>query len=115
MEKVNLYKQIVFEVFSEIFAITPNEEGIERQLIADMERGHFVLFSIGWYQKEYYREYIPFLHVNVKDTGKVYIEHDGTSLTVADLLIEKGIPSHDIVLAFHSPNRRSLIKDFAIA
>ena len=114
MEKVSIYKQLVFEVFSEIFAMTPNENGIERQLIADMERGHFVLFSIGWYQ-EYHREYIPFLHVDIKDTGKVYIEHDGTSLVVADWLIEKGIPSLDIVLAFQAPFRRKLIKDFAVS
>lgn len=113
MEKVTQYKQIVFDVFSEIYAMTPNEEGIERQLIADMERGHFVLFSMGWYQ-EYKREYIPFLHVDVKENGRVYIEHDGTDLIVADWLIERGIPSQDIVLAFHAPFRRAMIKDFAL-
>ena len=92
--------------------MTPNENGIEREFIADMERGHFVLFSIGWYQ-EYHREYIPFLHVNVKENGRVYIEHDGTSLVVADWFIERGVPSQEIVLAFHAPFRRGLMKDFA--
>lgn len=112
MEKITQYKQIVYDLVSEIFAMTPNENGIERHLIADMERGHFVLFSIGWYQ-EYHREYIPFLHLRVTANGRVYIEHDGTSLVVADLLVERGIPTHDIVLAWHAPFRRIHLKEFA--
>lgn len=66
----------------------------------DNERGHYLLFSIGWPND--HREYLPFVHIDVQPSGKVYIQHDGTDLKIALLLVEKGIPKHDIVLAFQA-------------
>lgn len=113
MEKINEYKKIVRDLCSEIAAMSPSDEQVETQLVMDDERGHFLLFSVGWEQD--YREYTPFVHIDVKPNGKVLIQHDGTDLKIALLLAEKGIPKSDIVLAFHPQHQRALLPDFAVA
>ena len=61
------------------------------------------------------RIYLPFVHIDVRPDGKVWIQHDGTDLRIADQLVERGIPKHQIVLGFKSPDTRRLIDDFAVA
>ena len=48
------------------------------------------------------REFGCILHLDIKD-GKVWIQHDGTEVGIANQLVELGVPKHDIVLAFHEP------------
>lgn len=112
MDKIILYKNIVREIIEEIAIMTPSDEETETQVLIDDERGHYVLFSIGWH--EITREYVPFVHLDVRQTGKVWIQQDSTTLKIALWLIEKGIPKEDIVLAFHAKERRELIPDFAV-
>lgn len=113
MEKVKAYKKIVSEIVSEIGGWMPEDEpNVETQIIQDHEAGHYLLFDVGW-EKEAGRTYLPFVHVDVKSTGKVWIQHDGTDLKIALLLHEKGIPKSDIVLGFRSPKRRELMPEFA--
>jgi hypothetical protein len=38
--------------------------------------------------------------------GKIWIQHNGTEDPIASQLVAKGVPKEDIVLGFHSPNRR---------
>ena len=45
---------------------------------------------------------------------KFWIEHDGTDLKVAELLVEKGIDKKNIVLAWHPAYRRAMIPEFAV-
>ena len=111
MDKVEQYKVAVAEIIQEIGDMTPSDEQVETQIIMDYERGHFILFSVGWIKKD--REHNPFVHIDVKEDGKVWLQHDGTDLKIALCLMEKGIEKKDIVLAFHSPARRKLIPEFA--
>lgn len=104
MDKIARNKAIVRELVKEIADMTPSTEGVENQLIIDDERGHYILFSVGWEDKE--RHYATFVHIDVKSDGKVWLQHDGTDLKIALELIEKGIPKEEIVLAFHAPFRR---------
>jgi XisI protein len=113
MDKVNLYKEIVNSIAVEIAEMTPSDEISETQLIVDLERGHFVLFSLGWFGNQ--REYLPFVHIDVRSDAKICIQHDGTDLVLAQWLLDRGVPKHDIVLAYHAPARRELIPDFAQA
>jgi len=57
----------------------------------------------GWKGRQ--RNYGILIHINVKNQ-KVWIQHDGTEVGVANELIEMGIPKEDIVLGFHSPFMR---------
>ena len=112
MDKLNKYRSIVRDVIAEIAAMTPSDNNSETQIIMDDERGHYVLFSIGW--QDILREYLPFVHIDIKNDGKVWIQHDGTDLKIALWFVEKGIPKQDIVLAFQSLKRRKLLPEFAI-
>jgi hypothetical protein len=111
MEKVDRYKRIIQDLVREIADMSPSDEQIETQLIIDNERGHYLLFSVGW--EEDRREYATFVHLDVKADGKIWLQHDGTDLKIALLLAERGIPKSDIVLAFHAPHRRKLLPEFA--
>ncbi len=106
MEKKLIYKKAVKKLVEEIGAMAPSNADITTQIMVDEEHGHYVLFSTGWKNKG--RIYGPFVHIDVMDDGKVWLQHDGTDLVIAELLEEKGIPKEDIVLAFHAPFRRSL-------
>ncbi|WP_428843033.1 element excision factor XisI family protein [Sphaerothrix gracilis] len=35
---------------------------------------------------------------------KLELQHDGTEDAIAEQLIAKGVPKHDIVLAYHAPH-----------
>ena len=113
MDRIEHYKSIVREVLLSVAALTPSDEFSETQAILDNDGGHYLLFDIGWHGKK--RTYLPFLHVDVKPDGKVWIQHDGTDLVIAEQLVKKGIPKSDIVLGFHAPHVRPLIEDYAVA
>jgi hypothetical protein len=113
MEKITQYQTIITDLVKQIGAWVV-EDNIETQVIIDHENGHYLLFSVGWYENSK-REYAPFLHIDLKSSGKVYLQHDGTDLKVALLLAEKGIDKTDIVLAFHAPQRRQFVEGFALA
>lgn len=113
MDKLTTHKEIVRRVVTEIARMCPTDEQSETQLITDDEHGHYVLFSIGWYNNK--REYLPFVHLDVRPDGQVYVQHDGTDLVIAEWLVQEGIPKSEIVLAFHAPYRREDIEEYAVS
>ena len=113
MDRLTQHKAIVRQIMEDIARMTPSGEQSETQLIMDDERGHYLLFSVGWGLNR--REYVPFVHLDVRPDAKVHIQHDGTDLKLADRLVEEGIEKQHIVLAFQAPNRRKLIPDFALS
>ena len=113
MDKVSQYKKIVGEFASYIASISPSDDNVETQLITDDKHGHYLLFSVGW--ENTYREYAPFVHIDVKNDGKVWIQHDGTDLKIALLLAEKGIPKKDIVIGFRNVQQRQYLPEFAVS
>ncbi len=68
------------------------------------------MVHVGWSNKR--RVYGCVLHVDIKN-GKIWIQHDGTEGGIADELMDRGVPKHDIVLGFHSPFKRQFT-DFAV-
>ncbi|MCB9298392.1 MAG: XisI protein [Lewinellaceae bacterium] len=75
-------------------------------------RRHYLLFSNGG---EGERVYGCYLHIDVANDGKVWVQHDGTDVAIAEKLLEKGIPKIDIVLGFHAPFVRVDTEGFAVA
>ena len=112
MDRLTHHKAIVGRLVEEIASMSPSDDYSETQLIIDNERGHYLLFSVGWGHNR--REYVPFVHIDVRADAKVHIQHDGTDLKIAERLVEEGIKKQQIVLAFQSPERRKLIPDFAV-
>jgi hypothetical protein len=92
---------------------------VQTQLITDDDRGHYLLFSVGW--EEDNREYAPFLHIDVNNNGRVLIQHDGTDLKVALMLAGKGMPLFSKKrycpvfqkASFHPLHQRPLLPEFA--
>lgn len=113
MDKVKLYKSIVRNLVQEIGNMAnPSLKDIETETILDDEKGHYLLFSVGWHKLQWY--YGSFLHIDVKPDGKVWLQHDGTDLIIAQELVDRGIPKHDIVLGFKSPVEREWVEGFAV-
>lgn len=113
MDKVEKYSQIIQQMLEEIAAITPSEEGVDNQIIMDEKRGHYLLYSVGWEKNRWI--YGSYVHLDVKPDGKVWLQHDGTSLRIAEELHSRGIPKHDMVIGFHSPRSRADMEEYAVA
>jgi hypothetical protein len=113
MEKLNQYREIIKEALQEIALMFPKENEIEVETIFDDTHGHYLLLTVGWQNNQ--REYASILHIDLKPTGKVYLQHDGTDLEFALRLFEKGIPKSDMVVAYRSEQQRKFLTDFAEA
>ncbi|MEO0648788.1 MAG: XisI protein [Cyanobacteria bacterium J06650_10] len=85
------------------------EQEYDVQTIFDDEQGHYQLY-VGWRGNK--RDFGCVLHLDIKN-GKIWVQHDGTEVGIANQLVELGVPSQDIVLAFHEPEIRQFT-DFAV-
>lgn len=102
MEKIEKYKTIIKELLDEVAQAGARPDSpVQTQVIRDEEGGHYLLFSNGWRGSK--RVYGCYLHIDVTENGKVWVQHDGTDVAVAEKLMENGIPKTDIVLGFHAP------------
>ena len=101
--------EIVSVYMKEVASYAPKEQG---QLLYDPQKQHFLIYTIHWDDDR--RQYGCYLHIEVKADSKVWIQHDGTDLAVADAFVERGIPRDQIVLGFRSPFYRKM-SDFAVA
>ena len=111
MDINDAYRAIVKQVLQEVADITPSDENIRTEFVCDEALGHYQVSQVGWEGKR--RVDDVFLHIDVLD-GKVWLQHDGTNLRIAEDLVRAGIPKEDIVLAFHHPSRRQ-DTEFAVA
>lgn len=75
---------------------------IERQLVFDRQRDHYLLMSVGW---DKHRVHGCVIHIDLIN-GKFWIQRDGTESGVARDLVEAGVPRDRIVLAFKSEKVR---------
>ena len=73
MDNIVKYRQIIQELVKLIADMVPSDENVETQLIMDDERGHYLLYSVGW-ENEDYRECSSFVHIDLKPDGKVWIQ-----------------------------------------
>jgi hypothetical protein len=110
MDNVDHYRQLVQGLLTEYGQVNFNIPELETELIFDLERDHYQVVHVGWSNKR--RVYGCVLHVDIKN-GKIWIQHDGTEGGIADELVDRGVPKHDIVLGFHSPFKRQFT-DFAV-
>ena len=113
MDKIEKYSRIIREMLEEVAALAPVEEGIDNQIIMDEKRGHYLLYSVGWENMRWI--YGSYVHLDVKPDGKVWLQHDGTSLRIAEELHSRGIPKLDIVIGFHDPLTRAHAEEYAVA
>ena len=80
-----------------------NAQEYEVQTLFDSEQDHYQLLYVG--RRGNKRSFGCILHLDIKG-GKIWIQHDGTEVGIANQLVELGVPKQDIVLAFHEPEIR---------
>ena len=110
MEKLEQYRNYVKQVITEYAQLGSAKDEIEQQLIFDTFVYHYQLMYVGWKNRK--RQHGCVLHLDIKDQ-KIWIQHDGTEIGIADELVKLGVPKSDIVLAFHEPLVRQYT-DFAV-
>jgi len=111
MENIDNTKKAVEIVLKSIYEISPSDDEVETQLIIDHERGHYLLYSVGWENTHWV--YGSFVHIDVRPDGKVWLQHDGTDLRVAEMMAEAGIPKKSIVIGFQPPHARMFMPEYA--
>jgi hypothetical protein len=103
---VEQYRECIRQLLSErarrVF-IQQNAQEYEVQTVFDTEQDHYQLLYVGWRGDK--RDFGCVLHLDIK-AGKIWIQHDGTEVGIANQLVEMGVPKQDIVLAFHEPSVR---------
>ena len=98
MDQITQYQRFLEDICQKLSDRVPvNKPQLSYQTILDEKRLHFILILTGWHQEEYYHKWI--FHVQIKE-GKIWILEDMTDPGVKVLLMEKGVPESDIVLAF---------------
>jgi len=110
MAKLEKYQAYIQQVLTEYVNKGSLRTDIEKQLIFDTERNHYQLVYVGWRNQK--RQYGCVLHLDIKE-GKIWIQHDGTEVGIANELVNLGVPKDEIVLAFHEPFMRQYT-EFAV-
>jgi hypothetical protein len=110
MAKLEEYRRYIQQLLKDRSRYKSLWEEIESETIFDTEHDHYQLVHVGWHDNR--RVYGCVLHLDIKD-GKIWIQHDGTEIGIANQLVALGVPKSDIVLAFHSPFKRQFT-EFAV-
>jgi hypothetical protein len=100
MEKLEKYRVYIQQLLTEYAHRGSANREIEKQVICDLVNDHYQLVYVGWKNRR--RTYGCVLHLDIKD-NKIWIQHDGTEIGIANDLVKLGVPKEDIVLAFHEP------------
>jgi hypothetical protein len=103
MEKLTNYRTYITQLIEHIGAEIPSSDDVETQYIFDTTHDHYQLYQVGWEKYEWIHGCI--LHVDIKNE-KIWIQHNGTELGIADEFIALGVPKEDIVLGFQAPYKR---------
>lgn len=112
MDKLEKYQSAILSLLNDYANFGKPGPGLEIQIIADKERNHFQLLTVGWQQNAKFVYAIAF-HLDIKD-GKIWVYQNNTDAMIGDELMERGVAKEDIVLAFHAPSERAYT-GFAVA
>ncbi|MGB5687208.1 MAG: XisI protein [Candidatus Electrothrix sp.] len=103
MDKITAYRSYVQDVIQRLGQRIPASDSVETQYIFDKDHDHYQLFQVGWDRSEWVHGCI--LHLDIKQ-GKIWVQHNGTELGIAEDLLSLGVPADDIVLGFQAPYKR---------
>jgi hypothetical protein len=100
MDKVEKYRSYIQKLLTDYASLGPADEEVQTELIFDTERDHYQVVYNGWRNR--IPKYGCVLHLDIRG-DKIWIQHDGTEIDIANELVNLGVPKSDIVLAFHEP------------
>ncbi|MEM6297834.1 MAG: XisI protein [Bacteroidota bacterium] len=106
MEKLSHYQNLIIRLLEDYILVKPaNIDEHEYQVIADTQRNHFQVVSMGWHKKRFFHHVI--LHLDIKPDGKIWLQVNNTDWNIVDDLLEDGVPKTEIVLGSLSPEARA--------
>jgi hypothetical protein len=98
MEKLKKYQQILVAFLEEYARINyANAPQLEQQVVADLDRNHFQLITIGWHKKQFLYDVV--FHFDIKD-GVIWIQQNWADIKLADELVRRGVSPTDIQVGF---------------
>ena len=105
MDRLNRYRTLIKSHLSRVAKLVNQdpEPGVETLCVFDEERDQYLLVRTGWSGQRRIRGIT--LYVRLRD-GKICVEEDWTDDGIVDALTKAGVPNADLVLAFHSPEKR---------
>ena len=107
MDKLEQYRQFIKQILTEHAQSSTTIDTVKAELIFDREHDHYQLAYVGWQGDK--RVFGPVMHFDIQD-GKIWIQYNGTEDSVAERLVEMGVPPSDIVLGFHSSFKRQFTR-----
>lgn len=103
MDKIKRYREFIKQILTEHSPLDSPQDTVQPQLIFDTEGDHYQLSYVGWQGNK--RVFGPVMHFDILN-GKIWLQYNGTEDSVAEKLVEMGVPRSDIVIGFHSPFKR---------
>lgn len=103
MDKLENYRNFIKDILNQYGSVKPANGEIEVYTCFDLKQDHYQVFHAGW--NKYNRIFGPLIHIDILN-DKIWIQHDGTEVGIANLLVDLGVPKDDIVLAYHAPFMR---------
>jgi XisI protein len=110
MDKLTQYRQCIQDILRQHSQVDSQIVGMETYTAFDTANDHYQVVSVGWDDGQ--RLYGCLIHVDIKDE-KIWIQYDGTEYSIAQELIDLGVPSQSIVVAYHAPYARKFT-EFAV-
>ncbi len=107
MDKIKKYQDLIISLLEEYASVKPaNLEQQEYQVIADTQRNHFQLVSLGRDNNRYFHYVL--LHLDIKVDGKIWLQLNRTDWDITQSLMENSVSKNEIVLGTLSERMRAL-------
>ena len=110
MDMLSHYPRLITSILSDLAEATARD-GVEAIPLFDSPHDNYLLVAAGWEGVRRIHHIVAHLRIR---NGKIWVEADNTDAEIVQQLLDNGVPSAAIVLAFYSPNKRALT-DFAVA
>jgi hypothetical protein len=113
MDKITQYQHFIKQVLTEYDRLVHQspDSDTETCLVFDETHNHYLWLTVDWQGSK--RQKYTHVHIRIKNQ-KIYIEEDWTEEGIATELMQLGVPTSDIVLAFQPPEVRKYT-EFATA
>lgn len=110
MDNAESDRRLIERILSDYARVPYSYSDVRLLTVFDRAQDRYLLMFNGW--KGVRHEHGCLVHVDIID-GKFWIHRDGMEYSIAQELLDAGIPKNRIVLAFRSPEMRRQT-DFAV-
>ena len=103
MEKILKYQNLITDLLEGYARVWSDDPQIRFEVVFDVIRRHYLLLCIGWNGDDYTHHIAA--HLSIQN-NKIWIHKNATDQSIAEALVEQGVPKSDIVLGMQPPAYR---------